>query len=229
MMICKYKAGDQTMASRMMHYLIAKLVTQRVEIVNYNRFVFGALAPDISLHEDESYTAAHFRSIDQENHLKGYNWVNFCEKYKASLPEDELILGYMVHLVSDACWIKLMSDKYIRHSPEKKRLQKKGYADYWRYNGILASEFELTDEIIPESDITVDEIVREQTESYFIEFSRHFTSTHRDRDKSKFELYPYEEVMRYIDIAVGLSVKEINALRSNAPLSRPEAYYVEVI
>lgn len=49
---------------------------------------------------------------------KGLDWVEFAEQYKGSILEDDEILGYFVHLITDACWIKNIRDKPLSNPEE---------------------------------------------------------------------------------------------------------------
>jgi hypothetical protein len=210
-----------------MHYLISKLVTQQIEIKNYNRFIFGSLSPDISSHSDGSYGIAHFSGFNKEMNIKGIDWLSFCNKYEQQILSDDLVLGYLVHLISDAYWLKNIQNKFVRKFPEiKNSLILKGYEDMLIYNGILTEKFKLYNDIIPESNITVSEIVKLQIEPYFTAFNNDFLYDYKGC--AAFKIYPYDDVMLFIKNAVLLSVKEINAIRYNTARSNPENYYVEI-
>lgn len=56
------------MASRVMHYAVAKIIIESIDIRDKNKFILGNLAPDLSRQEDGSYLIAHFGG---ENNEKG--------------------------------------------------------------------------------------------------------------------------------------------------------------
>lgn len=215
------------MASRLMHYFIARLITQQIKINNYNRFIFGALSPDMSSHDDGSYTIAHFGGFNNEMHTKGIDWLSFCKKYEQQILSDDLVLGYLVHLISDAYWLKYIQNKFVRLFPAiKKSLIIKGYEDMQIYNYILTKKYKLHNDIIPESNITVSEIVQSQITLYFIEFEKDFLCDFKDCDS--FNVYPYSNVMLFIKNSTELAINEINAIRNNKTRNNPEDYYVEI-
>lgn len=94
------------MASRMMHYAIADLLVKAIDNKDYNRFLFGALAPDMSSHDDGSYDKAHFCRSDEIKGIKGIDWIKFYNKYKNKIYNDDFFLGYYVHLIVVAYWLK---------------------------------------------------------------------------------------------------------------------------
>lgn len=79
------------MASRMLHYVIAVRVANAVLIEDIDRFYIGSLIPDLSSHNDGSYSIAHFLNDNfKDNKIseKRFDWTMFKEKYKDKLLED---------------------------------------------------------------------------------------------------------------------------------------------
>lgn len=66
------------MASRMIHYAIAKLITDKIKLNNRNEFLVGSLAPDMATYDADShakgiYKRAHFQEEFKEPGVKGFN------------------------------------------------------------------------------------------------------------------------------------------------------------
>ena len=116
------------MASRMLHYVIANEVPNKIAI---------------SSHSDSSYFKAQFQDWSEDRNMKGINWSIFEKKYEKELLCDSLYLGYLCHLITDAIWFKRMIDKYVRIHPKKDRIQyiKQGYDDFRNMNFILVKEY----------------------------------------------------------------------------------------
>ena len=85
------------MPSRMIHYLVAEEVAKQVEIENMNRFKLGSICPDMSKHR------THFMEIHGD--VKGCNWITFLSKYENKMKRDDLYLGIMCHIITDAGFI----------------------------------------------------------------------------------------------------------------------------
>lgn len=216
------------MASRIMHYAIAHRLTKMFEIKDYNRFVFGSLAPDISSHDDGSYDIAHFwRKIESEG-IKGIDWIKFYNKYRNEILDDDFLLGYYIHLIVDAYWFKNIQDKFIRKYPKdvKSILYTKGYGDMYKYNSILIEKYSLIYNIKSISGIKIDEINESNIDQYLINFKEDFQC---EKDfNMKFEVYPYDDIMLFIENVYELCANEIHALKENQPQMNPEELFVKI-
>lgn len=216
------------MASRIMHYVIADLLSKKIDIKDYNRFVFGALLPDMSSHEDGSYVIAHMGGSNEAKGIKGIDWSKFYNKYQSNMLEDDLYLGYYVHLIVDAYWLKHIQNKFVRkHSKEVKHvLRKKGYREMQSYNSLLVDKFNLVNKIEVIRNMRIDEI----NEAYIDLFMRAFGEDFVDEKNGDvlFEVYPYEDVMLFIQNACEKCICEINAARSKHGMGNSEDYYVEI-
>ena len=90
------------MASIVIHMCVASEINKQIKVKNYNDFLLGAIAPDISRVVGWSRDLSHF--IDPKQNI--YPDMNkFLEKYGNKLDND-FILGYFVHLYTDYLWFK---------------------------------------------------------------------------------------------------------------------------
>lgn len=216
------------MASRIMHYAIAHKLTKKVEIKDYNRFAFGALAPDISNHDNGSYDIAHFGRKIESKGIKGIDWIKFYNKYRNEILADDFFLGYYIHLIVDAYWFKHLQDKFIRKYPKdvKSILYTKGYNDMYKYNSILIEKYSLVYNIESISDLKIDEIDVTNANQYLMDFKKDFQC--KKDFNMNFEVYPYDDIMLFIENVYELCVSEINALKENQPIMNPEDLFVEI-
>lgn len=216
------------MASRIMHYAVAHRLTKSVEIKDYNRFVFGALAPDLSSHNDGSYDVAHFWRKIESKGIKGIDWIKFYNKYRNEILDDDFLLGYYIHLIVDAYWFKHIQDKFIRKYPKdvKSILYTKGYSDMYKYNNILIEKYSLVYNIDSISNLKIDEINETNANQYLMDFKKDFQC--EKLFNPEFEVYPYDDIMLFIENVYELCVSEINALKENQPLLNPEDLFVEI-
>lgn len=138
------------MASRIMHYIIGDKVADNIKVKDYNRFMFGNLSPDMSSHEDGSYSIFHIGG--ESTNLKGIDFHKFYTENITDIQRDDFLLGYFSHLLSDAIWLKTVKQQQIRKYDkiEKERRQKLGYKEMWLYNSVLLdiypTEFKLYNE-----------------------------------------------------------------------------------
>lgn len=214
------------MASRIMHYTIAHIIAEKLTIKDRSKFILGNLEPDLSHQADGSYLVAHFIRKNNKLMTKGMDWIEFAEQYKGSILEDDEVLGYFVHLITDACWIKNIRDKHIRkYSIEKrKELTTKGYREMYRYNGVFIHKYQLKNTLHEINKLKVDEANIKYKDCLINGLITDFAQTQVTDEE--FEVYPYKDVMEFIQLSVKKSIDEINALRMNKPLSNPEEFYV---
>lgn len=221
------------MASRMIHYLIGREVVKRIFVANPGRFVVGNLLPDCV---DEpgrkgglksgAKTNSHFFGIDMERGLKGANWNLFCDKYPDYM-EDELYLGYMCHLLSDAVWFHDINHSLIRILPEAERgiYLEKMYRDYHRMNELLREEYALIPPQLIWQEDGPEEPEPEFWDTYMQAFQQDFCKN-TGAKKENLELLKYDMVVDYIGKAVRLCCEEILAKREGKRGIAPEIFYV---
>lgn len=215
------------MASRLIHYLIAEEIAKTDKKINRERFVYGALLPDLSLHEDGSYNKAHFGEILIEEKVKGFNWHNFRNKYKHQMDTDSMYLGYYSHLIMDALWFSQVVDKFIRvyPKPERNIYYKKSYEDYITLNTLLTREYDLNYSLPIIENTAIEEINISLGECFFGELKKDMiplTGVH----KEDLMLYPYETITDFLNQAKNLCIEEINAHRRGIDFIYPHELYV---
>ena len=211
------------MASRMLHYVVALEVAKEFKIENINDFMVGVLLPDASSHDDGSYNRAHF-GFWQTEPTKGIDWLEFIRKYDT---ENELNLGYLCHLITDAVWFKQITDKYIRIFPveEKKERIKRGYQDFWKLNAILIKEYGLEKPELHIPVFSVNEINAERIEEVYSWFEKDFDEVGQ-YNIGDLEIYPYESVKTFIDESKRLCLREFVAAKSGTNFTNPREYFV---
>jgi len=216
------------MASRIMHYLIGGILTKKIEIKDYDRFIFGTLMPDMSSHDDGSYNISHIGGINESKRLKGIDWIRFYVKYQNKILSDDLYLGYYVHLIVDAYWLKHIQNKFIRNRPEEEKavLRVKGYREMYFYNRLLIEKYGLINNLKVIRNEEIEEINEVYIEPFVRKFEKDFL--YSGRENMDFEVYHYEEIMMFIQNACEKCIREIKAARQNYGMGNPEEFYVEI-
>lgn len=211
-----------------MHFAIADLVAKEIETKDYNRFIFGALAPDMSSHDDGSYSIAHFGEINEQKGIKGINWIRFYNKYQDKIFMDDFLLGYFVHLIVDAYWLKHIQNRFIRKYPVevKSILRAKGYRDMYNYNRLLIDKYRLVNTVQVVQNINVNEINEINIEPFLRELEKDFIC--EKKLDTKFEVYPSDDIMIFIQKAYETCICKVNAIRANLTIGSSEEFYVEI-
>jgi hypothetical protein len=131
------------MGSRVMHYCIASLISQRIHIESKDDFILGGIAPDVHYYMNVSKDVTHFVDRD-ENGMGSVNYLRFYEKYKHRISKP-FYLGYLCHLISDEIWSKYTYFKIVELLSVEERREKLqiSYRDFWRLNGRIISQYNL--------------------------------------------------------------------------------------
>lgn len=216
----------EVMASRLIHYLIAEKIVESNKLIDRDRFVYGALLPDLSSHDDGSYDKAHFGEKLLELKLKGINWEKFRNKYSYHMGCDSLYQGYYCHLIMDALWFSKIVDKYIRvhPHPERKVYYQKSYEDYKILNYLLTKEYDLHYYLPTINNVEIEEINLLLRGDYFNNLY-HDMNQSVHVDKKDLHFYSYDLIHDYIKQANELCIYELNAFNYGKVFMNPKELY----
>ncbi len=136
------------MASVVIHMCVASEINKKIKVCNYEEFLLGSIAPDISKIVGANRNLSHFISNTNFPDIQ-----KFLEKYGDKLDND-FMLGYFVHLYTDYLWYKyfvtdinykglitLKDGSIIDY--DKELFQKYLYNDYTNLNVRLLDEYNL--------------------------------------------------------------------------------------
>lgn len=211
------------MASRVMHLVIAKLIAEQITFNDINLFMIGNFSPDFSKYNDSNYEQSHFG--DSTDIAKGIDYVKYANAY-CDGGLDDFRIGYFVHLLTDAIWLKHIQQVYVRSFPNRKHeLYKFGYSDMNKYNPILINLFELDKPEI--YNICLDDLEFEYGTylEFMTDLKNDFSVEYVD---DKFQVYPYDKVLGFIDLTVSEAINMIIKLRKYEYLDDSSKYYVPI-
>lgn len=199
------------MGSRIMHLIIANQVFEKLEIRNHQkRFLLGGIAPDAAFTPDSKNTS-HFFEGRLDDGTRFVNYKGFIEKYQADI-QDEFMLGYLTHLISDDIWMKFIyfkNDFYNRLATDPALLGR-WHDDFRKLNGKLIEKYECGELKNKLADATLDnkvsEIDSKDLQSFTIETLNDFTYNKEDIGK-ELEVYTFREINDYIALATDTALK----------------------
>lgn len=216
------------MASRMIHYTIAKIIADNIEFNNKNEFLVGSLAPDMACYEGDShangmYERVHFHEEFKELGLKGFNWLTFYNKYLKENNDDEFALGYFVHLICDTIWLTDIQAKYVysteQETPEEKII--KSYEDIRKSNYHIAQNYDICYDIQPLEIFTVCEADISYQINLLEDLRQDFLPNLDDFD---LEIHNWIAIMEYIKNCIKVCLKEIELVRYGKEPDSPIPY-----
>lgn len=192
------------MASRIIHYAIAKKLCSEINKNISSPMVLGAIASDMSSKMDGSYGAAHFKDRDAEK--IGINWNIFLEKYGKFIYKDDFFLGYFTHLISDAVWLKFVQDKCVKILQEKKiNFLEAKYRDFKTLNGILIRQCNLEKIVQYNYLIDMDEI----NKKYYDKVVNSFINDFDNDFYRKLDIFDESYINNYISYCVKVCKAEL--------------------
>lgn len=218
------------MPARMIHYLIAEKVADRIKINDMNRFRLGSICPDMSTRADNSKHLTHY--MENFGEVKGVNLMTYLSKYGDRMDKDDLYLGILCHLITDMIWFHDIMNPCIRTKvkdrQERQIMYQKGYSDFHRLNYILKKEFGLKYELTEDRNIELEglhpELYEEVTEGLYKDFVED-----PEAQKEDLEIYKYDLALDCILLSVEECISAITALREGKEIPSLEKYYVPVL
>ena len=206
------------MGSRMMHLIIANQVFEKLEIPNQQSFLLGGIAPD-AVFTREGKNKSHFHEGNLDDGTRFVNYEKFIVKYQADI-QNEFILGYLTHLISDDVWMKVIyfkNDFYNRLATDPALLGR-WHDDFRKLNGKLIEKFEcgeLKNKLVGATlDNKVCEIDFKDLQSFTIETLNDFTYNKEDIGK-ELQVYTFREINDYIELATNMAINVCSSIKNN--------------
>lgn len=201
------------MASTIMHLTIADDISKQIEIKDINRFRIGSIITDAYMNRYDR-KISHFKDKIENGSKVIIKLTEFREKYGDKIINDDLYLGYYMHLIQDILYRQFVYGEY-NWDPRPKGNVAALHNDYALINSYLIEKYNVSSEISIPSGIEDEEILNicsfnlenlmGNLKCYFIPHSEgeNFFFTNEMADE-------------YIQKAIPICVKEIEALRKGS-------------
>lgn len=204
------------MASRIIHLAIGKSIEQIIGVTDSNRFSLGCILPDVYSSKATSEHNTHYKEKVCNGTKKTYNLDKFRTQFQNKLLDDDLYLGYYLHLIQDIVYREFVYKDY-QWNPMISGNVKALHNDYALLNAYVIEKYKLVNNIVVPLKFEVERI----NNLYSFEMGRLV-------DDLKFDFQPYKKgdiffltenmVDEYIDRAVQMCIDEVKALRNGKPL-----------
>lgn len=200
------------MASRVIHLAIANEIIKEVQINDIERFRFGIILPDAYKHNIQSATDSHLKYSNEDGTKKTFKLAWFRETYGGLMNEDELYLGYYLHLIQDIVFRYFV---YSLHNwdPYPNGNIERLHNDYRLLNNYVIDKYNITNSLIIPDDINDEPIFGIypfDTEQLMSDFKTDFKSYNNG------ETFFFTKKMAddYIKMATEKSLVEVKALEN---------------
>ena len=197
------------MASRIIHYAIAKQLLNHYNPKDIKRFYLGSILPDAS---NSSNRETHFnKHID--NKYKTHDLRLFRDKYLNKILNDDLYLAYYLHLLQDIIFRYVVYNE-CNFNPYEEGYVSKLHNDYHILNRYYIDKYNLEYEFEIPNNIYEEELLKEYSfniEKFLLDMKNDF----KDNINEETKLLTSEISDLYINQAIDLCKKEIAALFNN--------------
>ena len=194
------------MAQRAIHYLFGTILSKHIEVKDKKRFLIGHVIPD-SIEKSERHKA-HFEAPTKKHTY--YDFELFREKYQDSMLQDDLYLGYYMHLVEDNFYRELIyKDRFGKaFSMEEVEILHQDYnilnsyiVGKYQLENVIGKSFELDGEVMCEiGTFKVNEFLEEMSNDFIV------------KTEGTTVILTEELVDEFVEKYVPLAIKEVQAV-----------------
>ncbi len=199
------------MESRILHLAVAQKIIEQVKIKDTNQFRLGMLLPD-------AYTAetckadSHLKILVCGGSKKTYDLTKFRYEFKKELKDNEMYLGYYLHLIQDLIFRRLVYEEYMCN-PSISANSEKLHQDYLLIDQYVIGNYSIKNDIE-----IVESLWKEKVYLlYSFDVGRMIKDLRRDyNDKYSGEALFFTKAManEFISKAADICTDEIHALRN---------------
>lgn len=191
------------MAQRTIHMLFGKILSEKVELSDKNRFFIGSIMPDAYVEPSER-KRAHFIKHTADDNGRFFDFPDFYERYKDKIASDDLYLGYYAHLVEDAFYrYFIYCEKDFMSKLESYELTVL-HKDYSILNSYIAEKYDMPAELkVPKAfeKEEINGITRFDLEKMIMDYKADLTVRIDEKTVLLTEEILEEFVERYVDLA----------------------------
>ena len=199
------------MASRMVHYVIAKQLLKQLDIKDSNAFLIGAIIPDSYCVDcNKVKSRSHFLSNYEIG--RTYDYLTFYQKYLVN-DQSSFALGYFLHLLMDCINLKDIIANTVYTYPKSMRKEAIAllYEDMHVHNYLLKKRFDLHYDLKPLDTWEVAEVdINDQ-----IAFLKLFEADFNDEHVQPFHMLTSELLESYMNKCINLASDILNKVMNH--------------
>lgn len=208
------------MASRMMHYAVAKRIAKELNLEDENAFCLGAVIVDCYKAQKESpKNISHF--LENYGDSRTCNFKRFSEKYLRE-ETDDFSLGYFLHLLMDSINLKdiIGNTIYQYNLADRPEANRKFVDDMHIYNAVLKQQYNLEYDLTPLNTWRVDEIRIGDQEEFLKEFKADFDDDRID----DFKVLTQELLDNFMRKSFELGIRNIKLILNQQECDDPRQF-----
>lgn len=133
------------MASRSMHLALAYNIARKIEIEDFERFKLGMILPD-AYAAGLSTARSHLKTKICDGKKSTYQLAHFRERYGSDMVQDDLYMGYYMHLIQDVLFRHFVYDEY-QWDPRPEGNVDRLHNDYRLLNGYVIPKYGVVNQL----------------------------------------------------------------------------------
>ena len=200
------------MAQRLIHYLLGEMLSKEIELKNKERFLLGSVMPD-AYKELKYRDKTHFANRTDGTY---FDFNLFREKFGRQMNEDDLYLGYYMHLVEDVFYRQFIHRDQFRvpNGSEEVLIL---HNDYHILNSYIVSKYNCQN--ILQDKINLDsEKIMEIAEFRIDEFLHNLAGDFSDKTQGETVFVTEEMLDQFIEEYVLIMLEELRAVKNGKSL-----------
>ncbi len=202
------------MASSIVHLAITNELTKRLSFSDTNRLKFGAVVVDAGIGGNK-YGTAHMKVNVLDGKMKTYDFDRYREMFGERMLQDDLYMGYYLHLVQDSLYRHYVYDRY-HWNPTIPGNMEHLHKDYQIVNQYIINKYQLKNDLsVPEGfeDEALNQISSFDTEGLMKDMSSYFLPV----EEEPIFFFTKEMSDEFIGEAVEYCENEVKKLRGGEP------------
>jgi hypothetical protein len=202
------------MASSIVHLAITNELTKRLSFSYTNRLKFGAVVVDADIGGNK-YGTAHMKVNVLDGKMKTYDFDRYREMFGERMLQDDLYMGYYLHLVQDSLYRHYVYDRY-HWNPTIPGNMEHLHKDYQIVNQYIINKYQLKNDLsVPEGfeDEALNQISSFDTEGLMKDMSSYFLPV----EEEPIFFFTKEMSDEFIGEAVEYCENEVKKLRVGEP------------
>lgn len=200
------------MASRVMHHAIAAEIIKQIPIKDVNRFRLGIILPDAYNRNVQTSNNSHLKYTTTDGTKKTYKLDWFRKTYAKQLKNDDLYLGYYLHLIQDTIFRYFVYSLY-NWDPYPKGNTERLHNDYKLLNNYVIDRYKLPNNLM------ISDNIKDESIFEFYPFDLEQLSVDLKADFEPYNsgdafFFTQKMTDRFIKMATEKCIEEINALNN---------------
>jgi len=200
------------MAQRTIHYLFGELISRDVPLSDKKRFILGSILPDAI--ETANRNTSHFK-VETPTH-KYFDFEAFRNQYSAQILQDDLYLGYYMHLVEDAFYRGFFyNGTYIM--PRTREEVPSLHRDYHILNAYIVQKYQLQnclDQTFSIKGTPLSELTTFYVDDFLAEFSHDFT----EQTQGKTAYITEQMLDQFVEDFIPLAIQEVKHIKAGTSI-----------